>query len=299
MQKIISKLAKVTFVAFNIVMVSGLVSALSYPYTPTNGDYDPNPTTTSSCVDLYNNLRYQSNDASTSYEVSKLQSFLQTKGYLNSEPTGYFGNLTLAAVKSYQSSVGLDQTGYVGPLTRAKIKAASCNVVVNKPICVAYQSYTDTNSCTCYGTFQIQSAYTYPAQYKCVSNNTTVCTMDAQLCPDGSSVGRDPNNGCAFRSCPSVPVTNYCNYGQYYSTMNSCVCNGTISYVGNFLRCDQYSTPVYYPACNPNINYFAQQNCTCQDGSVVSSYSSCSEYYNYNNNNYGCYYNSTGQMYCY
>lgn len=67
--------------------------------------------------------------------------------------------------------------------------------------------------------------------------------------------------------------------------------------------------PTYYPACNPNINYFAQQNCTCQNGSVVSAYTSCSEYYYYNyNTNYNnydntqntyCNYDSYGQMYCY
>ncbi len=28
------------------------------------------------------------------------------------------------------------------------------------------------------------------------------CTMDAKMCPDGSYVGRDPENGCEFRACP-------------------------------------------------------------------------------------------------
>ena len=30
-----------------------------------------------------------------------------------------------------------------------------------------------------------------------------VCTADAKLCPDGSAVGRDPGNGCAFYDCPA------------------------------------------------------------------------------------------------
>ena len=30
------------------------------------------------------------------------------------------------------------------------------------------------------------------------------CTADAKQCPDGSFVGRDPANGCAFRECPKA-----------------------------------------------------------------------------------------------
>jgi hypothetical protein len=29
-----------------------------------------------------------------------------------------------------------------------------------------------------------------------------VCTMEVKACPDGSHVGRDPANNCAFRPCP-------------------------------------------------------------------------------------------------
>jgi len=35
--------------------------------------------------------------------------------------TGYFGPLTLKAVKRFQAKYGIIQTGYVGPLTRAKL----------------------------------------------------------------------------------------------------------------------------------------------------------------------------------
>jgi len=33
-----------------------------------------------------------------------------------------------------------------------------------------------------------------------------VCTKEAKLCPDGSSVGRDPHNNCEFEPCPSEIV---------------------------------------------------------------------------------------------
>jgi len=95
-------------------------------------DVDPNPNT-STCVSLQNSLRYQSRDVSTNGEVSTLQDFLQSKGYLNSEPTGYFGLLTVAAVKSFQSASGMGGDGYVGPPTRAKIKAVSCGGVDTTP----------------------------------------------------------------------------------------------------------------------------------------------------------------------
>src|SRR6185295_15193176 len=38
-----------------------------------------------------------------------------------------------------------------------------------------------------------------------VSNNGTACTLEAKLCPDGSSVGRTGPN-CEFAACPDVVV---------------------------------------------------------------------------------------------
>ena len=53
--------------------------------------------------------------------VFELQDFLVFKGLLNVPPTGFFGLLTLKAVKSYQLMNEVPSTGYVGALTRAKI----------------------------------------------------------------------------------------------------------------------------------------------------------------------------------
>lgn len=36
------------------------------------------------------------------------------------------------------------------------------------------------------------------------------CTFDAQICPDGSSVGRDPKNHCEFSPCPNPCDANPC-----------------------------------------------------------------------------------------
>jgi len=43
--------------------------------------------------------------------------------------TTYFGSLTFAAVKNFQSSKGVINTGYVGPLTRAQLNALYCTPV--------------------------------------------------------------------------------------------------------------------------------------------------------------------------
>lgn len=85
----------------------------------------------SSCFDLKYNLGYRSRDTSTNGEVSDLQEFLVTNGYLSGDPTGYFGTATLVAVKKFQVAVGIGNTttpgyGRVGPKSRAKIKVMTC-----------------------------------------------------------------------------------------------------------------------------------------------------------------------------
>lgn len=58
-------------------------------------------------------------------EVVELQQVLMTGGHLKiAAATGYFGPLTLAAVKLYQAAHGVPATGFVGPLTRAALNAA-------------------------------------------------------------------------------------------------------------------------------------------------------------------------------
>lgn len=74
------------------------------------------------CTDIQKNVsRFQ--ESST---VLSLQQFLYEKGYLKVTPNGYFGLGTLAAVKQYQKSLGVEQVGSVGPFTRAAIKRETC-----------------------------------------------------------------------------------------------------------------------------------------------------------------------------
>ena len=60
-----------------------------------------------------------------------------------------------------------------------------------------------------------------------------MCTKDVKLCPNGSSVARDPANNCSFRTCPSVLIPSCTVNGRKYSVgetynapdgCNTCAC---------------------------------------------------------------------------
>lgn len=57
----------------------------------------------------------------TNNEVTELQRYLIGENYLTVVATGYFGTLTLDAVKKFQASRNISATGYVGMLTRAAL----------------------------------------------------------------------------------------------------------------------------------------------------------------------------------
>jgi hypothetical protein len=58
---------------------------------------------------------------STGTQVTDLQNYLTAKGFYSGPVTGYFGTLTAAAVKKYQTAHGISSVGYVGPGTRAAL----------------------------------------------------------------------------------------------------------------------------------------------------------------------------------
>lgn|GEM_PF-3093730 len=57
-------------------------------------------------------------------DVTELQKRLTVEGVYSGPITGYFGQLTLQAVKTYQNKVGVPATGFVGPLTRGQLNAS-------------------------------------------------------------------------------------------------------------------------------------------------------------------------------
>lgn len=82
------------------------------------------------CANITMTLSYGMYDKTTNSEVTVLQSFLHAKGYLSVTPTGYFGPLTLRAVKAFQKdSASGAVDGIVGVQTQAHIRAMDCQVV--------------------------------------------------------------------------------------------------------------------------------------------------------------------------
>ncbi len=151
-------------------------------------DIDPNPET-SSCISLVNNLKYRSRDANTNGEVSTLQDFLQSKGYLNSEPTGFFGLMTLNAVKAFQTANSISATGYVGPITRAKISILTCQ-----------NSSTTTSSpeITSFSALQVDADPVYGGtvmRFDWTSQNTSaVSLVTSGACPAGLTITNATNH---------------------------------------------------------------------------------------------------------
>ncbi len=86
---------------------------------------------TSPCTVISQNLHIGQFDMFTGGQVSVLQTFLVSSGYLFHVPTGFFGGLTYQAVVRFQGAYGIPMTGFVGPLTRAEIQALTC---ANPPV---------------------------------------------------------------------------------------------------------------------------------------------------------------------
>jgi peptidoglycan hydrolase-like protein with peptidoglycan-binding domain len=75
------------------------------------------------------NLHY----GDTGAAVTALQTILIADGYLKiSTPTGWFGPLTFAAVKEYQTANGIPDTGFVGALTRASLNKGTVSLNTTK-----------------------------------------------------------------------------------------------------------------------------------------------------------------------
>jgi len=124
----------------------------------------------------------------TSDDVKNLQIKLGV-----SPTSGYFGPLTLAAVKKFQTSNGISSTGYVGPLTRAALNELYCKAVT--PVttypegCTSAVGYSTTTGLPC------STTVTYPEG----------CT---------SAVGFSPTTGL---SCAGTTTT---TVGPSYGTLS-------------------------------------------------------------------------------
>lgn len=75
-----------------------------------------------SCVVITRLLQYKS----TGSQVTQLQNMLVDLGYLEMQPTGFFGRATEAAVRRWQYNYKIEPVGWTGPATRASIAGVTC-----------------------------------------------------------------------------------------------------------------------------------------------------------------------------
>ncbi|MDB5224969.1 MAG: hypothetical protein JWO43_591 [Candidatus Adlerbacteria bacterium] len=137
----ITKLSGAAFLAL-FISVLGASSASAQTYVTTSVAATA-PST--QCVPLSQILVRGSNDYYTQGQVSQLQQFLVSRGYLSQyQVIGVFGPATFKAVTQFQAAYRIyPVTGGVGPLTRAAIYQQTCGKTPVPPVTnVTIQSIT-------------------------------------------------------------------------------------------------------------------------------------------------------------
>jgi hypothetical protein len=91
---------------------------------------------------------------STGADVTELQTWLNSKGYLAVAPTGYFGNLTKAAVAAFQTANEITPAaGYFGPISQAKVASMGSTGGSTSTVagCTAGALFSATTGAPCTG----------------------------------------------------------------------------------------------------------------------------------------------------
>jgi hypothetical protein len=112
--------------SFTVLGGAGSGSSVAIQTTPAAQTTAPNTaannTTAAGTTTLYSFTAFLS-IGSTGTQVTNLQNYLTQKGFYSGPVTGYYGSLTAAAVKKYQTAHGITPAGYVGPGTRTVLNA--------------------------------------------------------------------------------------------------------------------------------------------------------------------------------
>ncbi|MEI6480269.1 MAG: peptidoglycan-binding domain-containing protein [bacterium] len=173
--KTISKIAAIALVAAFVVVgaaapkaqaatvaeLQAMIAQLTQQIAALSGTTAPAATTFTSNLTV----------GSTGAEVSALQNFLASKGFLTATARGYFGALTKAAVKAYQTSKGIAAVGNVGPQTRAALNADAA---------VAAPAGTTTTTTTTTGTVSTVGAEGTLSVTKGAISNSTLYEGDVK-----------------------------------------------------------------------------------------------------------------------
>jgi hypothetical protein len=170
----------ITFLLVSVITFQASF-AMSIPLPLTDGDQ-----TNDTCLTLQTPLlRYQSRDVDTNGEVSALQDFLISKGLLSGSPTGFYGRLTVSAVKSYQQSKGVISTGSVGPLTKSVIQNETCVNAGSNSLCSLDTEYFSSGymlpgqtSSGCVCPTNSARVRTNPGFFKCTEETVSVCAVE-------------------------------------------------------------------------------------------------------------------------
>ncbi len=150
-------------------------------------------------------------------QVIQLQSFLSLYGYMQVWPTGYFGPITEAAVKSFQSASGIDVRGWAGPATRGKVAEMTCNgdaVSISKAkrgVVVVYKALAVTPKKTT--TVPVAGVEIPTTVIGSNSENSTVVTNKKLSSNSGTFyLGRSPVNSIyfSFLNSPYTETTYMC-----------------------------------------------------------------------------------------
>ncbi len=135
------------------------------------------------------------------------------------------------------------------------------------------------------------------ALYGC-NKEPIACTMDAKLCPDGSYVGRDPQNNCEFKPCPTsvcITDTKLCPDGTYVprDPQNNCEfkpCPGSDCSYKWWLDLNNASSCSYKQFCGLYMYYGLrtfETESACQ-AALASSSSLCQDKWWYDSDNRNC-----------
>jgi peptidoglycan hydrolase-like protein with peptidoglycan-binding domain len=123
-------------------------------------------------------------------DVKNIQIVLKQAEYLKATPNGYYGNATKLAVRNFQKSIDSNgdyssryTLGVVNPWTAKKLN----------DLCKKIESQTTG-----------QSNPSSPTSASIAKPISSICTMEARMCADGSVMPRDSN--CAWREdkCPQA-----------------------------------------------------------------------------------------------
>jgi eight-cysteine-cluster-containing protein len=131
-------------------------------------------------------------------------------------PIGFCGNYTNGPCSSDSDCITSGCSGQI------------CQSVQEEPVITTcdyrdcYDAVKYGMECKCMGS---PTATAAGNAGKCMWTKSVACTADAKICPDGTSVGRNPTRNCEFDPCPSVTCTDS-DGGKNYNVQGAAASGG-------------------------------------------------------------------------